>query len=377
MMVLWPHHFSMGIVRQMSKILTYAFFIALAAVLAGGAWLAWPEEQSQRAEEPADSLTEPDADLRSFLPQEAVPAVPTSADDVRSEGGPAPEPVSLPAFAQRDFQGSDFTVGRVLADTEAYTRYYVTYKSGELTISGIMNVPKGEGPFPLLLLNHGHIDTSVYTNGRGLKREQDYLARRGYVVVHSDYRGHADSDPDPNVDRRFRLSYAEDVINAILAIRAAELPYIDAERVGMLGHSMGGGVAWRIAVARPDLVDAFVQFAPVSADERDNFDKWVRRRAEVAQAILAEHGSPDSNPEFWDNISPLTFFGAVRVPIMIHHGTADESVPLAWSERAAGELEALNKDVTLYVYPGEPHEFTLAWPQVMARTVIFFNEQLK
>ena len=62
---------------------------------------------------------------------------------------------------------------------------------------------------------------------------------------------------------------------------------------------------------------------------------------------------------------------------MIHHGTDDESVPLEWSERAGRELEALDKNVTLHVYPGEPHEFTNAWSQVMARTTDFFDEHLK
>jgi dipeptidyl aminopeptidase/acylaminoacyl peptidase len=303
--------------------------------------------------------------------------LPLSSSAPLTEGGPEIDPVSLIAFAEQEFNGRDFQVGRVLAENEAYTRYYITYTSGDLTISGIMNVPKGKGPFPVLMLNHGHIDTSVYTNGRGLKREQDYLARHGYVVIHSDYRGHAESNDDPSADRRFRLGYAEDVINAILAVRAAKLPYIDPERVGMLGHSMGGGVAWRIAVTQPDLVDAYVQFAPVSADERDNFEKWTRRRSEVAEQIVAAHGTPADNPAFWDNISPISFFKDVAVPIMIHHGTADDSVPLEWSQRATNALQAAGKDVTLHIYPGEPHEFVDAWPTVMQRTVAFFDQRLK
>lgn len=289
---------------------------------------------------------------------------------------PVFEPMSLPAFAKQEFDGRDFTVGRELADNEAYTRYYITYRSGELRISGIINVPKGEGPWPVLILNHGYIDPAVYTNGRGLKREQDYLARRGYVVIHPDYRNHAESDDDPETDRRFRLGYTEDVINAIHAVRAAQLPYADAERIGMLGHSMGGGIAWQIAVAQPDLVDAFVLFAPVSADARDNFEKWISRRPEVAQAIVATHGSPAENPAFWEAISPLTFFKDITAPVMIQHGAADESVPLAWSQSAAEALRAVGKDVTLHVYPGEPHEFIDAWPAVMERTAAFFDRRL-
>lgn len=309
------------------------------------------------------------------VPREDPSNVPVQPEII--EGGSETNPVSLIAFAEQEFDGRNFQVGQVLADNEAYTRYYITYQSGDLTISGIMNVPKGNGPFPLLLLNHGHIDTSVYTNGRGLKREQDYLARQGYVVIHSDYRGHAESDDDPETDRKLRLGYAEDVINAILAVRVAGLPYVDTERVGMLGHSMGGGVSWRIAVTQPGLVDAYVQFAPVSADERDNFEKWTQRRQEVAQQVVELHGAPDDNPTFWDNISPINFFPNVTAPIMIHHGTADDSVPLEWSERASAALQTARKDVILHTYTGEPHEFIDAWPLVMQRTTAFFNERVK
>jgi len=289
----------------------------------------------------------------------------------------APAWPSLAALAQKDFNGRDLRVGEVLASTNSYTRYYITYTSGELTISGVMNVPRGTGPFPLLVLNHGYIDPAIYTNGRGLKREQDYLAQRGYVVIHPDYRNHAHSDRVENIEQDFRLGYVEDVINAVLAARASGLAYIDASRVGMLGHSMGGGVTQAILVVRPDLVDAAMLYAPVSADARDNFKKWTTSRPEVAAEIIASHGAPDSNQKFWDSVSPISMVDAIVAPIMFNHGDADESVPLEWSQRFHDTLIAAGKTSTLHIYPGEPHEFIKAWPLVMQRTVDFFDLHLK
>ncbi len=288
-----------------------------------------------------------------------------------------PDPVSLPALAVKKFDGRDLTLGRVLAENSAYTRYYITYKSGNLKISGIMNVPKGTGPFPVLILNHGFIDPAVYTNGRGLKREQDYLASRGYVVIHPDYRNHADSDSDPDNEASFRLGYTEDVINAVYAARNSNLQFIDGERVGMLGHSMGGGVSINVMVTQKDLVDAFVLFAPVSANVKDNFDRWTKRRPEVAQEIVKRHGNPDQNPTFWNNISASNFLSNIASPVMIHHGTSDVSVPIEWSNVLNDGLKAVGKDATYYVYPGEPHEFAAAWGTVMKRTVDFFDQHLK
>lgn len=150
------------------------------------------------------------------------------------------EPFSIPAYREKKFDGREFSVVSTLEENSAYTRSYITYKSGALSISGIMNMPKGtppEGGFPVLFLNHGFIDPAIYTNGRGLKREQDYLVRRGYVVVHSDYRNHAESDKDPDADVELRFGYVEDVINGVYAIKAANLPNVNKEKIGKIGRA--------------------------------------------------------------------------------------------------------------------------------------------
>lgn len=291
-----------------------------------------------------------------------------------------PNPVSLAALMQHEFDGRGFTVGRVLADNEAYTRYYITYKSGALTISGIMNVPKGEMPpqgFPVLILNHGHIDTAIYTNGRGLKREQDYLSRRGFVVVHPDYRNHADSDDDPNFEHDFRLGYTEDVINAVYALREAMLPYTNMSRVGMMGHSMGGGITQNVLVVQPDLVQAAVLYAPVSGDYEQNFERYTRRRLEIAQELAGKYGEPSENPDFWRGISATTHYDRITAPVQVNIGTRDESVEESWSYDIRDRLQALGKPVTLYEYSGEAHEFGPQWELFMQRTAEFFSSELK
>lgn len=303
---------------------------------------------------------------------------PVSVPDETDESPitPEPHPVSLPALMKKEFDGRDLSKGQILDNNSAYTRYYIEYLSGELTISGIMNVPKGDGPWPVLILNHGYIDPAVYTNGRGLKREQDYLARRGYIVIHPDYRNHAGSSKDPNTEFNFRLGYTEDVINLIMAIKESELDIFQSDNIGLLGHSMGGGIALNVMVIDPSLVKAVVLFAPVNALARYNFDRWVRRREDLANQIVEAYGSPEDSPEFWDNLSPATFFDRVEAPVLLHHGDADKDVPLLWSEELEEWMKTAGKDIIFHVYKDEPHEFTSAWPQVMERTVGFFAKNL-
>ena len=300
--------------------------------------------------------------------------------EMMNEGGPSYHPeVSLPAMMEEEYNGSDLELVRVVRETDTYTEHFITYTSGELTISGILNIPTGEVPesgFPVLFLNHGYIDPSVYTNGRGLRREQDFLAREGFAVLHSDYRNHAASDDDPDSETMLRLGYVEDVINAVMAVRRSDVPELSKDRFGMLGHSMGGGIAQSIMVVRPELINAYVLYAPVSSDARDSFRRWTSRRSETAEQIAELYGLPEDAPAFWDDVSPRMFFDRVTSPVMIFHGTADASCDIAWSRETRDLLASAGAEVELVEYPGEAHEFGPRHTDFMRRTAEFFREEL-
>ena len=304
-------------------------------------------------------------------------ADPSTEPEAEPEPEP-PHPVSIQALVQRDYDGRGLRVGRVLGDYGAYTRYYATYLSGDLRISGVLNVPAGKGPFPALVLNHGYIDPADYVNGQGLSREQDYLARRGFVVLHTDYRNHAGSETDPANDVRMRLGYTVDVVNAVLALRRSDLP-VDLDRMGLLGRSMGGGVTYNALVARPGLVDAGVVYAPVSSLAVQNFDRWIRDDPEddgLAERIIDRYGSPQGNPAFWRNVSPRPFFDRITEPVLIHHGTADTTCPPVWSHTTLSALQEAGVRARLVTYPGEEHAFIPLWEESMQRTVAFLDANL-
>ena len=285
-----------------------------------------------------------------------------------------PHPDSLPALMARDFQGGNLTLGEVLKKEDAYTQYYMTYSSQDFKISGVLNVPNGAGPFPVIISNHGFIEPAYYKNGQGLKREEVFFARHGYVVLHSDYRNHADSDTDPKNDTKPRTGYTEDAINAILAVKNSGLPYIDTEKIFMLGHSMGGGIALNVMVVRPDLIKAFVLLAPINADYKMNFDRWVApEMSDIAKNTIAEYGSYETNPELWESFSAKNYFANIAAPIMLHQGTDDKDVPVAWSQELSENLKKAGKDITYFEYPGEGHTFYAAQTQVMQRSLEFFN----
>jgi dipeptidyl aminopeptidase/acylaminoacyl peptidase len=306
---------------------------------------------------------------------------PTSTPTAKPTGEPeqalpaAHSPVSLPALMREDFHASRIRQVRVVVETDAYTRSEVRYRSGDLTVSGILLRPHGPGPFPGIVLNHGYIDPSLYVTGQGLAREQDHLARAGFAVLHTDYRGHAASDPTTDVDRESRLGYTRDAINAVLALERE--PYVDPDRMAMLGRSMGGGVTLNALVAQPGLVDAAVVYASVSSRFLDNLRHFtIPNRPEAARELSDRFGSPEANPVFYRQLSSRTYFDRITEPVLMHHGTDDETCPFGWARTTQRLLTRARVESRLDVYPGEHHAFVPQWERSIARTVRFLRHQL-
>ena len=60
--------------------------------------------------------------------------------------------VSLENLMTKSLDGRDLRVRRELSRTSQYTRYAISFKGADLRITGIMNVPRGKGPFPVVVL---------------------------------------------------------------------------------------------------------------------------------------------------------------------------------------------------------------------------------
>src|SRR5512134_3115343 len=197
----------------------------------------------------------------------------------------ASHPLQIDALRARDYPGSDSVIAHVLDRGVNYNRYYVAYLSDGLKIYALMTVPNGPRPptgWPVVIFNHGYIPPAVYRTTERYIAYVDQIARSGYIVFKSDYRGHDRSEgtaggvyTGPN--------YTIDVLNAVASVKRH--PDADSNRIGMWGHSMGGYITLRSMVITGD-IKAGVIWAGVVASYPDLLYNW--RRGPTA--------SPDSTP---------------------------------------------------------------------------------
>ena len=126
----------------------------------------------------------------------------------------------------------------------------------------------------------------------------------------------------------------------------------------------------------PDVVDAAVLYAPVHADMWENFNRWRRKRPE-GDNTLKKYGPKDEKPEFWEEISPVTYLEKIQAPILLFQGGRDADVPQEWSDGLNDRLKELGKDIEYIEYEKEGHEFSTQWKDFMKRTVEFFEKKLQ
>ena len=290
---------------------------------------------------------------------------------------------------QQTYPGSEITIEETLEPGPNYDRYLASYVSEGNKIFALLTVPQGDRPdsgWPVIIFNHGYIPPSQYRTTERYVAYVDGFARNGYIVFRSDYRGHGNSEGEPTGGYG-SPAYTVDVLNAVSSMK--NFTDADPDRIGMWGHSMGGHITLRSMVTTRD-IKAGVIWAGVVASYPDLLERWQRRsggifptpdpnrrRGRWRRELFETYGSPDENPEFWAAISPTSYLDDLSGPIQLHHGTADSSVPVEFSETLNDEMEARGLPVELYTYEGDNHNISDSFTPAMQRSIQFFDEYVK
>jgi dipeptidyl aminopeptidase/acylaminoacyl peptidase len=294
--------------------------------------------------------------------------------------------MSIQALRERAYPGSDIVIEKELEPGANYRRFYASYLSDGFKIYALLTVPNGEMPlggWPAIVFNHGYIPPTVYRTTERYIGHVDTLARYGYIVFRIDYRGNdrsegvalgAYGDPD----------YTIDVLNAVASIK--RFPQANPQKIGMWGHSMGGFLTLRAMVISKD-IKAGVIWSGVVASYADLINNWHHHYGPTPTPDpeeqhphaewIQQYGTPEQNPDFWNSLSANSFLADLSGPVQLHHGTADEEVPLAFSEKLAEEICAAGGTVDFYTYKDNNHNIEQSFSTAIYRSVLFFDAYLK
>ena len=139
----------------------------------------------------------------------------------------------------------------------------------------------------------------------------------------------------------------------------------------VISSDIKAGVIWAGVVA--PYVDLLYNWPRTGSFEASPSSRGVGWRTEW----LAQYGTPAENPGFWDSISADSYLNDLSGPLQLHHGTADEDVPLAFSENLAVHLNTLHQPYEFYYYEGDNHNISNNFTLAMDRTIAFFDLYLK
>ena len=270
----------------------------------------------------------------------------------------------------------------------SFTEQSVTVQFQHWSLPGTLTLPKGDGPFPLVVLVQGsgpHDEDETIGPNKPFKDLAWGLASQGVAVLRYVKRtkqyGIKSSD-DPAA-----LTVDDETVNDARAAVAfaARQPAIDPKRIFVLGHSLGGYLAPRIAQNDPQVaglvlmagscrpleqiaIEQVRYLVGISGLPADQAQERIAQAEQDAKVIESPDLKPGGMVRFAGVQIPASYFldlrgyhpaevaASLKIPILVLRGSRDYQVTSedfdAWKSTLGGHANA-----TFKLYPGLTHLF--------------------
>lgn len=237
----------------------------------------------------------------------------------------------------------------------------ITYESRGVQVPATVVLPEGDGPFPLVVMAHGHGGSREENIGFGAIA--DALAAKGIASIRMDFPGCGESTESFQMNVLSNMK--QDVLIAVTY--ATETYAIDAEKVGIFGYSMGGRIALELLAddAYPFAAAAFLAPAGVTEDLKNMFggaDAWEEMKADAEAdgfvTFTTIYGQEQELSQDWFTDLEAVAEPALAAgekyegPALVIYASDDEAVSPAVSAAVAEVLDAEVVDAT-----GDGHSY--------------------
>jgi len=202
-----------------------------------------------------------------------IAATATQAVLTTTATAPTPTPIPVPAGV------------RVPADDPAIESGMVSFPGDGLTLMGYQAKPKGNGPFPAIIVAHENRGLTDY-----IKDVTHRLAKAGYVALAVDQlskQGGTAKVSDAQIPAALSAASPDELAGYYLSgIKYLQgLPIVNRNQLGMVGFCFGGGMTWLTATKSPDLKAAVPFYGP---------NPPLEAVPNIKAAVLAMYGETDA-----------------------------------------------------------------------------------
>ena len=274
------------------------------------------------------------------------------------------------------------------AKSATLTEEPLTLVNGQFELPGTLAMPKGDGPFPAVVLVPGsgpHDQDETIGPNKGFKDLALGLASRGIAVYR--YTKRTEKYADKSTDDPVKLTVDDEVISDARAAVAfiAKQHRINSQQVFLLGHSLGAYLAPRIATGDPQIAGIAIlgantkpieqviveQIRYLSGKSTAPADESAKQLADVETAEK-QIESPDLKPgdtvmllgsrtygAYWLDLrgyDPVKTASQLKIPILILQGGRDYQVTNANFDEWTKALSRRH-NVTLKLLPDLNHLF--------------------
>ena len=196
---------------------------------------------------------------------------------------------------------------------------------------------------PLIVTVYGGPGVQRVTN-EWIPPWHHYMASRSYAMLQLDNRGSSNRGKafeDPIFGRLGEVEVSDQLVGVNYA---TSLPWIDARRVRVFGHSYGGYMTLMLMMKAPEVFIAGVSVAPVT--------DWRLYDTHYTERYL---GLPSHNPDGYLSSSVFPYVHNLHGKLLVIHGMADDNVLFTNSTKLYQALQDENLAFEIMNYPGAKH----------------------
>jgi dipeptidyl aminopeptidase/acylaminoacyl peptidase len=216
--------------------------------------------------------------------------------------------------------------------------------------------PQGSGPFPLMILVHGHSFRSMGAE-RILPAAETFASDLCYASLAVSLPNYGQTKVQVTTEPDTTLQ----VILDALAL-AKKMPWIDPNRIFLYGFSRGVIFSSLLVTRIDGLRGVVFHSGAYDLDRlyRDSSNQWVRK-------MLNPNGDP--HPKFFSILPAVSRW---KAPTLILHGTDDSLIPVNQAQLLRAALDGAKTPYKLELFPGYGHRLPLT--EVKEKTVSFLKE---